>query len=438
MIYFGLVLTSITEFLERFISVGGFFLSPGRIFLLALGYWFLIVGIYRAGTGFDFGKTAKYYLLFVGFLLSVIGVSVVMSDDLMYSLKRVLNASSLLVLPALVVMYLRINGGRYDYQVVFWKTSRLLIHTGVFVALFGFLQAATGFLQMKAEMRPLLGIPLPRINSVMVDANFLAFFLVFPICLAMAGGKHNEHLPDWRYRGVAVLLMLGAFVLTGSRGGMLMLLVAGISLMLTRYLKQQTSKIAMIEVSVIALLPILVLAYAYFGFERVLQVADSYDTSTESGASRLYVWYAGIRLYLDHPLFGVGPGNFVSFDKGNYLPTNYVLPWVAANISALAGHSNALEMLVESGPAALAGYLGLNVFIYLRLLRAATTAPYMNVCRYIFVAANVGNLFITYYPMFMMMILGIWLYCIEVAEEKRVAQPARQAQPRPHQEVHAF
>src|SRR5690606_641283 len=98
MIYFGLVLVSITEFFERFISLGGFYLSPGRIYILALAYCIVVLLVHKSET-FRLGPTAKSYAVIVGLLLGVIGVSVLMSEDLIYSLKRVLNASSLLVLP---------------------------------------------------------------------------------------------------------------------------------------------------------------------------------------------------------------------------------------------------------------------------------------------------------------------------------------------------
>ena len=83
---------------------------------------------------------------------------------------------------------------------------------------------------------------------------------------------------------------------------------------------------------------------------------------------RIELWLAGYRLFLDHPLFGVGPGNFHEFaaDANADAPGRYVSH---NNFVSVAGETGAVGLLLYS--AAFLGAIALLVRTAIRH-RAAT------------------------------------------------------------------
>lgn len=415
MIYFGLVLSSLTELMERFINIGAFYLSPTRIFLLALAYASYLTYCGSATSPITLGRTARRYALAVAALITLTGLSVMASDDLEYSVKRALNTTSIYVMPLVVYLYLSLSSHKYTSGDLLRKTGKCIVYSGLFVALFGFLQEATGILQLSGEVRSLGPIPYTRINSLYLDGNFLAYFLLFPFWLAAVGGEPLTGIVSRGWRWTIAVLILVAIVLSGSRGGALMVAAALGSHWLYRLANGRRGWVLAVEVPLMVLLPLCLLAYAYLGFEHIVTYVSVADTGNESGFSRVLAWYSGLRLYFDHPWLGVGPGNFVTMDKGNLLPFNYVQPWVALRISTLAGHSNVLETLVESGPFTLAAYFMVQLCVYLALLRASAVNGDRRfaVYRSIFFATVMGNLVISYYFLFFMILIGVLLFSMD-------------------------
>lgn len=415
MIYFGLVISSVTELFERLIDLGAFYLSPARLFLLVLAYVTYVGYCGMANGTLKIGPSAKRFALAVLALILLTALSVTASDDIEYSGKRALNTTSIYVMPLVVYLYLSIHSAKYPPGELLRKTGKCIVYSGLAVALFGFLQEATGIFQLSREVRYLGPIPFTRINSLFMDGNFLSYFLIFPLWLAVAGGEALTGISSRGRRLTIAALIFIALVLSGSRGGALMLATAIGSHVLYKLAKGRSGWLLAVELPVMVLLPLALLAYSYLGFEFIVAHVNTVDTGNESGFSRILAWYSGVKLYFDHPWLGVGPGNFVTMDKGNLLPVNYIQPWVALRISALAGHSNVLEVLVESGPFTLAAYFMVQISVYLALLRAASVHGdgRFAVYRSIVVATVVGNLLISYYFLFFMILIGVLLFALD-------------------------
>lgn len=415
MIYVGLFISSLTELLERLINVGAFYLSPTRLFLLVLAFVTYVSYCGMTQGKLTFGPSARRFALAVLALILLTALSVTASDDMEYSGKRALNTTSVYLMPLVVYCYLALRSAKYPPGLLLRSAGKCVVYSGVVVALFGFLQEATGVLQLSREVRHLGPVPFTRINSLFMDGNFLAYFLLFPLWLALVGGEPLTGIASrWRRLLFAFLIFI-ALILTGSRGGVLMLAAAIGSHGLYKLVKGRPGWVMAIELPVMVLLPVALLMYSYVGFEFIVSRVSAVDTGNESGFSRVLAWYSGIKLYFDHPWLGVGPGNFVTMDKGTLLPVNYVYPWVAARISALAGHSNVLEVLVESGPFTLAAYFMVQISLYLALLRASTVYgdARFAVYRSIVVATVIGNLLISYYFLFYMILIGVLLFALD-------------------------
>lgn len=412
MIHIGLYISTLTEFLDQLLWVGAFYLSPSRLYVLALlGLTFMTYAWKR--TPIELGATALRYGLAVSMLLTISLISAFHSLYVGYSIKRVLNATSLYLIPIFVYLYLRNRYSNEDVPALLKSIGKHTVAIGCIVSVFGFAQAFTGWLQFSSEFRPIFGIPLARINSFFLDKNFCAYFLVFPFWLLIAGGEAATGIRARNIRWALALTVLVAIVLTGSRGGFLMVAAAIFSHLLQRILNSRLAAVSVIECLLVLLAPSLMLMAAYFGFEFIWKHVSSFDTDTESGFSRIMSWYSGLMIYLRDPILGVGPGHFVALDKGIYLPFNYVPIWVAGRISTLAAHSNVLETLVETGPFALVAYFWMQFIIYSGLLRAQSTLPNLAIYRSLYFAAAIGNCFISYYSIFLMLITGILLFLVE-------------------------
>jgi hypothetical protein len=415
MIYFGLVISSLTELFERLIDLGAFYLSPTRLFLLVLAYVTYVGYCGMSNGALKIGPSARRFALAVTALILLTALSVTSSSDLEYSGKRALNTTSIYLMPLVVYVYLLINAAKYPPAALMRTVGKCIVYSGLFVALFGYLQEVTGFLQLYPQTRYLGPIAYTRINSLYMDGNFLSYFLLFPFWLAVMGGEKLTGIKNNGARWVIAVLIFGAVLLSGSRGGLVMIVAAIGSACLYRLSKGSRGWVLGVELPLMILLPAALLAYAYFGFEHIVNNINTMDTGNESGFSRILAWYSGLQLYFEHPWLGVGPGNFVTMDKGMYLPVNFVQPWVAARISTLAAHSNVLEILVESGPFTLLAYFSVQVGLYLSLLQASTVNGDQRfaVYRSIVFATVIGNLLISYYFLFFMILIGVLLFALD-------------------------
>jgi putative inorganic carbon (hco3(-)) transporter len=131
------------------------------------------------------------------------------------------------------------------------------------------------------------------------DPNDLG--LLFAATLPMAfflRHRSSSALPRWFWLAGAALLLYGTY-LTNSRGAMLaVLLVAGIYVWYRR------------GILTAGTLGILGLACLKMLSSRMQEL----DAGEESASGRVDAWYAGMRMFLSHPLFGVGAGNFTEYN----------------------------------------------------------------------------------------------------------------------------
>lgn len=179
-------------------------------------------------------------------------------------------------------------------------------------------------------------------------AGYLAMLL--PLAVLMATSSANS--PAFRLLALgAGLAMLGGIVLSQSRGAWLGVLVAtGVLLLVwsraTRRLLVPAlgAALAATALAISGLLPPALLdrvsqSIAYFGVFDVRTV----DLTSEnfSVVERMAHWQAGWYMFLDHPWFGVGAGNYAEA-----YPNYYVSTWLDPLGHA---HNYYLNMLAELG-----------------------------------------------------------------------------------------
>lgn len=196
----------------------------------------------------------------------------------------------------------------------------------------------------------------------------------FAICAAFAGiallvGRLDEGKgrPErFRYAGLtlaALVLIVAGLLLTQSKGGIAAfvagLAMFGLLMILDRRLQTHRMRIRT------ALVLLLILCVAGAGFVAVQYgLTHGRLPGGNSMLVRWQYWTASARMYADHPLAGVGPGNFSEY-YSHYKPA-------AALESVSDPHNWPLSLILQYGPLGLIAFLAA---IGLPLWRSILPAP---------------------------------------------------------------
>ncbi|HPQ68209.1 MAG TPA: O-antigen ligase family protein [bacterium] len=160
-----------------------------------------------------------------------------------------------------------------------------------------------------------------------------------------------------------VLIGIVAVAVTFSRGGLLGMIALILALYVVWVLRSRKYVLG-ISLAVVAVFLIIigVLAFAPDEFvDRITSIKD-YDED-ESALGRLDAWGAGVRMFADHPFFGVGAGAFsVAYGMQYKPPTAIAANWREA-------HSVYFQVLGEMGMAGIFAIFGLAVVLFRSMRR---------------------------------------------------------------------
>jgi O-antigen ligase len=169
--------------------------------------------------------------------------------------------------------------------------------------------AITSIVVAKASGGRLRGV----LSGVSGNSNDLALILdlSLPICLALALTTRNS----WKKLAwtIAMLAMVYAVFLTASRGGAIALVAVALVCLWQLGVKSR-------RYYLLLLVPVAVIAIWLYGgnslrerFEQTNVDPATYNQGTEASASaqqRKELLFQSLKVTFQHPLFGVGPGNF--------------------------------------------------------------------------------------------------------------------------------
>lgn len=254
------------------------------------------------------------------------------------------------------------------YGVVGWVETReqivniikIVLSSTILVALFGFYQeVAQGYTDVYFHIYPSQVEALEewngRITSFLFHFNSLAGYLnlVLPFslaCMVLAKGR-------WLRLAalIAHILACAALYLTGSRGGLIA--YAGMVLVTIWFFKPKFRVLARVVLTGILSLAIAVsLQPPSAGGGRLGEVDDF------TSASRLALWGTAGAMFLQHPVLGVGYGNY----RALY---NDYLPGVTAN--QLDAHNLYLQFLAETGIIGFVAFFALVILFSRRAVKLA-------------------------------------------------------------------
>ncbi len=240
-----------------------------------------------------------------------------------------------------IVYYALIRSAKLDRQAM-WRIVDALILAGTLVAIIGLIQYAFHINIITAEEGT------ERLRSVYGSPNNVGLFLgrVFPIGLAilLLGNDKRRRI----LYGLALIPIAAAIIFSQSRGAIFLGIPASIlAIGILAGGKWLWRTIAALAVAGVASIPLL-------NSPRIQALINN----AEGGTSffRVALWKSTLDLIRDHPLFGVGPDNFLYAYRDRYLRPE---AWQESALSH--PHNFILDF------AARLGLIGLGAFIWIQI-----------------------------------------------------------------------
>lgn len=184
----------------------------------------------------------------------------------------------------------------------------------------------------------------------------LAAFATFALLLMRridASGSKESRLRRFPYAALGLVIVVIGLLLTQSKGGILGFLAAGTLFGLWYVLRSWLAahrKTALVLFGSFALIAIAVIVWATISYG----MKHGRLPGGNSMLVRWQYWHASAKMIADHPVTGVGPGNF-AHTYPNYKPA-------AAPESVADPHNFPLSLLAQYGPLGLLGFFAM-VFV---------------------------------------------------------------------------
>jgi putative inorganic carbon (hco3(-)) transporter len=201
-----------------------------------------------------------------------------------------------------------------------------------------------------------------RLSGAFDDPNELAAVLVPGVTIAafwwLASARGS--LARWAYGGCVVFFVYSLARADSQAGYLALVAVMGVALLVSGPVRRQV----LVAVAVFALL-----TTAYYTF--VTQpTAITTLTSEENTGARESLWKVGTKVFVDHPIAGVGAGNFVVVER-NYTASNIDLPRIDQIAKGELVHNSYLQVAAELGIVGLLGFLAILASALAASFRAA-------------------------------------------------------------------
>ena len=187
-----------------------------------------------------------------------------------------------------------------------------------------------------------------RLVSTVLEPNIAGSMLMLMLLVNVAQMAGGGDVPFWK-----PLVFFGALVATMSRSSFLGLMVGLAVVLAVRGISRRMVAFgAMLGVALIAALPKLLAYAAHF---NKLSISDA------SAMSRVVNWLRALRIWADHPVFGIG------FNTYGYVTERY--GGVRAGASSFSTDGGLLFIAVMTGIVGLALYVGMLVLVVRRCRR---------------------------------------------------------------------
>jgi O-antigen ligase len=212
-----------------------------------------------------------------------------------------------------------------------------------------------------------------RPGFIVGDSNYFATTAIFGIVLSYYFIQGKRPLWEKIYCGVCLLLTLMSSTVCASRGGFLGLVAAAVLLVWrTKHRLRNLILMTALIVPVSVFLPTSPL-------HRFLTPKEDYGSTQ----AHLEAWKAGMLMIKEHPVVGIGLGNFKAL-MPSYLPNE---PGIRVDTVA---HNMFIEVAAELGLPALMVFFGIFLFTYRTLGKLRRSASIPSLIREMALALQTG------------------------------------------------
>ena len=200
-----------------------------------------------------------------------------------------------------------------------------------------------------------------RINTTFADPNHFARFLLEGIVVAIALWYFVERRARWLLLMPAIALSLLTLAFTGSRGAWVVGIVALPVMILALPIERRAQgRMLGFGAATLLLAALAIAAFSPFFTKRL----NTFTFGAEASGARPYLVDAGLHMFADHPVTGVGAGGYQSSFENDYL--DFKDPKIKANVTI--SHTSLVTLLAELGIIGLAAlaFVVARWMLYLR------------------------------------------------------------------------
>ncbi|HLF87259.1 MAG TPA: O-antigen ligase family protein [Nitrospiria bacterium] len=258
--------------------------------------------------GISLGKAIFPFRYIAIPVLSFASINIV---SLFYSVNPFNGHLKILILLNGIIFYLLVQVLSKDEEDLI-RIIKIMVVSGIAASLYGIYQKYSG---------------IDRIFSTFQNVNAFAGFLIILIPLSLYLVLFSKEGSSRIWSGASLLLILSAFILTLSKGGMLTL--ALLSFMVLTYMAYNE-----IEKRYIWVLPpmlALIVVSLYIGYGKI-EIMDSIR-------DRFEYWRMAVRIIADHPLIGTGLGGYAAMAQ----------EYQTGSVYSRYVHNNYLQVFAELG-----------------------------------------------------------------------------------------
>jgi len=349
-----------------FIDIKGLRLSSADLLVvfLAIG-WLMSFGLRQQKAGPLDRESAHIPLYLVAAMLALVGtmaLSMTTALNISSSLKEISKWLEFLVVALLGAQYLR--------------TRRQIWTIIVLICLAGISQAFYGYIQAFFNIGPQAFIrdASLRVYGTFDQPNPYAGYINIPLSIALALTLLGRGWLTRILAGLTAILLGIAEYLSQSRGGemaiaaaLVFIVLAGMPRILTLMRVLIIALLGFFEALLAGWIPLHIFnpVLHFLGLVQIsLTQPSSQDYST---AERLAHWIAGLHMFLDHPILGVGIGNYADAYP-QYFITIFVDPLGHA-------HNYYINIAAETGFIGLTAYV---LFLFAMFVAGVTALRHIN------------------------------------------------------------
>lgn len=328
-ICFNIFIISFSFF--SFISI-----AAGNIFLGILTLYFFIK-LYKKQLKLDLYY--KSYFIAIGIFVISMFISALFSGDIVYGLKRWADMWIWRFMPFVVVIFLLNN--YIDAKKVMLTGFAGITLTSVYAVYQGLsgMSRANGFYGHPMTLGGWLCIFLPLLLIEFFERKLL--------------GKYY-----W-LAGLAFCICSAGLVFNATRGAWLA--VAIVSAVLLIYYMFKSKRNLAVSIIFVALISVVLVNNPKFMHR--LDTIDDFD-KYQSNTERILIWQSAWNMFKDHPILGVGLGQYTENYQQKYISPQAKEPKLGH------AHNNFMQMLAENGIVGFAGFVIMFGYIIFKNLIA--------------------------------------------------------------------